>query len=256
MTRSSRSRLLARLAPRRAARLRWRRLLGEPGVTARPHRFIQRLRRRVTGAGRRSTTAGIAGIAAVLGAVLGGPVAGAILAGYAAVAVAVLIRRRVSLVHQRARRFAVDAVATLAADLRAGLPVTTAVAAAAESLEGPGAEGPGAAAVARRVAQSVELAASSGAPLAEVLDRLDVHLRAVDRARSAAAAQAAGARASAALLAAMPVAGVGVGMLIGADPMRVLLHTPLGAACLATASVLQLAGLAWSSRLSTIDVPA
>ena len=53
----------------------------------------------------------------------------------------------------------------------------------------------------RRVAAAVAVAESSGAPLADVLDRLDNHLRAVDRARATAAAQAAGARVSALLLA-------------------------------------------------------
>jgi tight adherence protein B len=255
MTRRRWSPSLTTVFPRRAARARWRRLLLDPDAVARPRGLARALKRRVTTAGRRSTVAGGAAAAAMIGMVMAGPMAGLVLAVYAGTAVEVAARRRTRLAHERSRRFAVDAVAALAAELRAGLPVSAALAAAAGSLEGPAVEGRGAAAVARRVAESIDLAESSGAPLADVLDRLDAHLRAVDRAGAAAGAQAAGARASASLLAAMPVAGVGIGFVIGTDPLRVLLHTPLGAACLAGAAILQLAGLAWASRLSTIEVP-
>ncbi len=89
----------------------------------------------------------------------------------------------------------------------AGLPVSVALAASAPSLQGDTA-GSGAVGVARRVAEAIDVAQTSGAPLADVLDRLDAHLRTVDRANAAAMAQAAGARASAVLLAVMPVAGI------------------------------------------------
>jgi tight adherence protein B len=247
--------VLAVIVRRRAVRTRWRRLLLDPRGAARPRGFADAVRRRIGATGRRARVAGAAAAAATVGVVLAGPVAGVLLAGYAVVAVEAYARRQTRLAHARSRRFAVDAVAALAAELRAGLSVSVALAAAAGSLEGPAVQGPGAAAVARRVAESVHLADSSGAPLADVLDRLDAHLRAVDRARASAAAQAAGARASACLLAAMPVAGVGIGFVIGTDPLRVLLHTPLGAICLTGAAILQLAGLAWAARLSAIEVP-
>jgi tight adherence protein B len=163
----------------------------------------------------------------------------------------VLVRRA-----QTARRFArdrvaaVDAVSILAAELRAGRPAPQALAAAAVG------DGPGALAVVDRLTSAVELAESSGAPLADVLDRLDTHLRAMDRARRTAHAQAAGARASAALLAVLPVAGVGLGYLIGVDPVHILLRTPLGGACAVVAVLLQLAGVAWSERISRVEVPA
>jgi tight adherence protein B len=57
------------------------------------------------------------------------------------------------------------------------------------------------------------------------------------------------------LLAAMPVAGLGLGFVVGTDPLGVLLHSPLGGACLIAAVVLQLAGVAWSTRLSRVEVP-
>ena len=241
--------------PRRAARARWRRLLPDATPASRPVDLVALVRRRMIASRPRVQMSVAAGIAATVGIVLDGPMAALILAGYAATAIGLLLRNRMRTAHARSQRFAVDAVAALAAELRAGLAVSAALAAASGSLEGPMVVGPGAAGVARRVAESISLAESSGAPLADVLDRLDAHLRAVDRASAAAAAQAAGARASAWLLAMMPLAGVGIGFVIGADPLRVLLHTPIGAACLLGATALQLAGLAWAGRLSRIEVP-
>jgi tight adherence protein B len=109
-------------------------------------------------------------------------------------------------------------------------------------------------AVVERIVAAIVLADVSGAPLADLLERLDAHLRAVDRARSVANSQAAGARASAALLGAMPVAGAGLGVVIGVDAVHVLLHTPLGAAALGLAVTLQLGGLAWTARLARAEV--
>ena len=67
---------------------------------------------------------------------------------------------------------------------------------------------------------------------------------------SSAAAQAAGARATAWLLAGLPVGGIALGYGIGVDALDVLLHTPIGAGCAIAAAALQLAGLAWAERLS------
>jgi tight adherence protein B len=203
-----------------------------------------------------------------VGYVAAGPVAAAVLAAYGAAGFVIVrglaVRRSV----QRAHRLAADAVVGLAADLRAGLGLTPAWRVAEEALrqaEGAvlpgwraGAQSRGAGpvtVVAERVIAATTLAEACGAPLADVLERLDAHLRAVDRARAVASSQAAGARVSAALLAVMPLAGVGLGALVGVDPWRVLLHTPAGAIALALAVALQLAGLAWAARLADTDVP-
>ncbi|MER6596151.1 hypothetical protein ABT214_30735, partial [Micromonospora purpureochromogenes] len=61
--------------------------------------------------------------------------------------------------------------------------------------------------------------------------------------------QAAGARATALLLAALPLGGIGLGYSIGADPVAVLLHTPVGAVSALTAMGLQIGGLLWAERL-------
>jgi Flp pilus assembly protein TadB len=94
----------------------------------------------------------------------------------------------------------------------------------------------------------------TGAPLAEVLDRVEAYLRQAHRLRLAVAAHRAGTRATALLLAILPAAGVAVGYGMGADPLQVLLHTRLGAACVGLACALQIAGLLWTERLSRVDL--
>jgi tight adherence protein B len=94
------------------------------------------------------------------------------------------------------------------------------------------------------------LAERTGAPLAELVERIEADARAMDRALASAAAQAAGVRATARLLTGLPVGGIALGYGIGVDPLDVLLHTPVGAGCAVAAIGLQLAGLLWSERLS------
>ncbi len=244
------------VVPGRAARVRWRRLLGEVS-TPRADRFLTVSRlQALLPAIRRPIASGVTLVASVVGLILAGPVAGAVLATYGATATSLAHRAGLRRTEARSRVAAVAAVSMLAAELRAGIDVGSAMAEAERCLIGPTVVGNDAATVGRRVAAAVEVAEASGAPLADVLDRLDSHLRAVDRARATAAAQAAGARASALLLAAMPVGGLSLGFLVGVDSVGVLLHTPLGSACLAGSAVLQLGGLAWAARLSRVDVRA
>src|SRR6266542_215035 len=83
----------------------------------------------------------------------------------------------------------------------------------------------------------------------DLLGRVEYDLRAAERVRSAVAAQTAGAWTTTWVLAALPAAGAGLGYAMGVDPIRSLLHTPLGAGCTAAALILQCAGLAWVSWL-------
>ncbi|WP_338106229.1 hypothetical protein [Micromonospora zingiberis] len=99
---------------------------------------------------------------------------------------------------------------------------------------------------------AVRLADRTGAPLADLIERIEADARSIDRGRAAAAAQAAGARATAWLLAALPLGGIGLGYGIGVDPLQVLLHTPIGAGCAAAAIALQVVGLLWADRLGTV----
>jgi Flp pilus assembly protein TadB len=181
----------------------------------------------------------VAGVV-VFAVVLGGPVAGLVAGGYGAVAARLVSRRAAELLRTSQRVESLDLLAAAAADLRAGLPASTALA---------GLAGPAGDPLRSRAGAAVVLAERTGAPLADVLERIEADARGADRARATAAAQTAGARATAWLLAGLPLGGIGVGYAIGADPLAVLLHTPIGAACAAGAVGLQLVGLAWTGRI-------
>ncbi|MEV5822976.1 hypothetical protein AB0L22_27840 [Micromonospora haikouensis] len=183
---------------------------------------------------------GVAGAAS--GAVLAGPVAAVVVGAYGALAVRGLLRRRLVRQAQLARRRSLDQLCALAADLRAGVPVLTA--AASLPVDPAAADRLG-----RLARAAVQLADRTGAPLADLLERIEADARATDRGLAAAAAQAAGSRATAWLLAALPLGGIGLGYGVGVDPVAVLLHTPVGGGCAVAAVVLQLAGLFWAERL-------
>ncbi|MEU5786108.1 hypothetical protein ABZ754_00070 [Micromonospora purpureochromogenes] len=174
-------------------------------------------------------------VAAPLGALAAGPVAGVLLGGYGALGARAVLRRRAARHAIGERRRRLDQLCGLAADLRAGLPVPT-----------PDDDGDRLGSLTRA---AVRLADRTGAPLAELLERVEADARALDRGLAAASAQAAGARATALLLAALPLGGIGLGYGIGADPVAVLLHTPVGAVSALTAMGLQIGGLLWAERL-------
>ncbi|WP_444547282.1 hypothetical protein [Micromonospora purpureochromogenes] len=174
-------------------------------------------------------------VAAALGALAAGPVAGVLLGGYGALGARAVLRRRATRHAVGERRRRLDQLCGLAADLRAGLPVPP-----------PDDDGDRLASLTRA---AVRLADRTGAPLAELLERVEADARALDRGLAAASAQAAGARATALLLAALPLGGIGLGYGIGADPVAVLLHTPVGAVSALTAMGLQIGGLLWAERL-------
>ncbi|WP_405714066.1 MULTISPECIES: type II secretion system F family protein [unclassified Streptomyces] len=93
------------------------------------------------------------------------------------------------------------------------------------------------------------VAVDGGAGLATGLDRLEGTLRAERRRREELRAQLAGAWSTVAVLALLPVLGLGLGAALGADPLRVLLHTPAGLVCLVTGGLLEAAGLCWAARI-------
>ncbi|MFD5343652.1 type II secretion system F family protein [Streptomyces anulatus] len=93
------------------------------------------------------------------------------------------------------------------------------------------------------------VAVDGGAGLATGLERLEVTLREDRRRRDELRAQLAGAWSTVVVLALLPVAGLGLGAALGAEPLRVLLHTPGGLACLAVGAFLEAAGLYWACRI-------
>jgi tight adherence protein B len=170
--------------------------------------------------------------------------AGAVAAIYTAAAVVAwhfaLRRKR----EREARRAAADTVAYLAADLAAGTDPACAIAAAEP-------EWPAEATVtARRLRAALRIAAELGAPAAELCRRLADHLNDDDQAAARAGAQTASIRATAALLIALPVAGVALGEgALGVEAVAFLFATPAGIGAAATAMGLQAAGLAWTGAL-------
>ncbi|MFL6163634.1 MAG: type II secretion system F family protein [Jatrophihabitantaceae bacterium] len=102
-----------------------------------------------------------------------------------------------------------------------------------------------------RIAVAVALVSRSGAAVGEVLRRTRSDLQSEQRIRRAVAEAMAGPRSSAMLLAALPAAGLALGVALGADPQRVLLHTTVGLAALTAGVLLNLSGLCWTVRLTT-----
>lgn len=173
------------------------------------------------------------------------------------------------------RRTAADQAAVLevcdllAADLAAGRPPTAALAAAAERwspllpvVEAMhlGADVPEAmrrvaatragAADLRWVAGAWQVAQESGHGLASALDRTAAGLRSRRRTRRLIDSELASARATARLVACLPLAVLLMGSGAGSDPWSFLLGTPVGWVCLGCGLGLVVLGLWWIERLA------
>jgi tight adherence protein B len=94
------------------------------------------------------------------------------------------------------------------------------------------------------------VAESTGAGLVEVLDPVVAGLRAQAAGRRSIDVALAGARATASLLAGLPLIGLAMGAGLGASPVDFLLDTPLGRWCLVVGLGLELVGLTWTERLA------
>jgi tight adherence protein B len=101
------------------------------------------------------------------------------------------------------------------------------------------------------VATAWEIADQSGAPLSGVMERVaDAVQTRVDIDREV-ALEASPARATAKLMAVLPVFGLALGALLGAHPLRVLLGTWPGVACLSIGLTLSCVGVWWIERIVT-----
>ena len=165
-----------------------------------------------------------------------------------------------------------DALAALAAELRSGRSLQDAIGTAAagcaddscgrslvESIQRPtGSGSPGAGELVRaldRLASAVALSARTGCSLTAVVGAVEDDLRARHRHRLELRSATAGPRASAALLAGLPLLGLAMGSGIGADPWRVLTTTGTGQALLVAGVALEVGGMAWCSRLVRRALP-
>jgi len=99
------------------------------------------------------------------------------------------------------------------------------------------------------LAACFDTAEASGCPLADVLARFAAHLETEDDAEAARQTALAGPRATVRLLTWLPLSGLGLGLLLGVDPVATLLGNPWGLLALAAGAVLTTAGRLWSSRL-------
>jgi tight adherence protein B len=165
----------------------------------------------------------------------------------------------------RGRAAALELVTGLAAELRGGADPRCALASAAAAhhpavaaaARSPAADVTGAlAAVDEGVGLLADLAAAwrvvelTGAPMAGPAARLAAAARADEAVRREVAAQLAGPRATALLLAALPAAGVLLGTGLGADPVGFLLTTAPGRACLLAGTLLVTAGVSWTESIA------
>ncbi len=235
-------------------------------------RPVVRLPGRVTSAG--PPVGGAAGRSVVLaaalttavGAVLSTPLVAALGGAAAAAGVRVWSRRRATAQVDASLRGLADGLGALAADLRAGRSLIDAAAAAEQACGDPRAgrslvravrtpdvaparEAGEIAHALTRIAAATRLSTRTGCSLAAVATAVEDDLRARARHRAELRAATAGPRASAVVLAGLPVLGLLMGSGVGADPWRVLTTTAPGQALLVGGVVLEAAGLAWSHRL-------
>lgn len=88
-----------------------------------------------------------------------------------------------------------------------------------------------------------------GVSLTGAVSGIEDGLRAEQARRQHLAAELAGMRTTMSILGVLPVLGLAVGSALGADPVRTLLSSPPGQACMLVGCLLELAGLRWTDRL-------
>lgn len=212
----------------------------------------------------------VAGAAAALPVWLEGRrLALVLVAGGAALGVAGMVRRgRAAASAERRRAAVVEVVEALAGELRAGQPPQAALERSADVWPGvepvaaagrlgadvptalrrvaglPGAEG------LAEVASAWLVSGDSGAGLSVSLEQVAASARARQATRHVVAAELASARATARLVALLPLAVLAMASGVGGRPWSFLLGTPAGVACLGAGLALVLTGLWWIDRIA------
>ncbi|BEK84547.1 type II secretion system F family protein [Nocardia seriolae] len=197
-------------------------------------------------------------------------------AGAASILAATLVFRRRRVLRERRRAAAaaqlLEGLEAVIGELRIGAHPSAAARVAAQETEGEVARafavsaarsrlgGSGAAGLRRpgtvvagelaRVAAAWRVAERHGLALAELLTAARLDLLGRKRFRDRTRAALAGARATATVLALLPLLGIGLGQLMGAAPLRVLFLTPAGTLLLLLGSALTCAGLLWADAIT------
>ncbi len=192
-----------------------------------------------------------------------------VLAGGAAGAHRLWRQRARALVTEQTRDRVLECCDLLAAELASGQPAEAALDQAAEAwpVIGPVAQcqayGGDVPAALRRAAlepgaEGMALVAAAwhvshrtGHGLADALGRVAQALRDGRATERVVRGELASARATARLVAALPLVALAIGAGSGGDPLSFLIGTPIGLACLAGGLGLGLAGLAWIERLAS-----
>lgn len=104
--------------------------------------------------------------------------------------------------------------------------------------------------VLRHLAACWQVAADSGGGLAASVARLAESARSAEDVRVELEGQLAAPRATARLLAGLPVIGVALGVMLGAEPLAWLLGTTPGRACLVGGVLLTAVGTWWTGRIA------
>lgn len=169
---------------------------------------------------------------------------------------------------QRQRQRLAEGIAGLAAELRSGQPVRTAFVRSVDPALAPHAVvaarwgGDVAEALCedaaltgqaplRSVAACWQVGEGSGAGLAAAIDRLAATLRSAEEVRSELSAHLAAPRATARMLAVLPLVGVLMAMALGGNPLAWLLSGVAGRLCLMGGIGLSVLGLWWTGRIAT-----
>ncbi|MEO6470526.1 MAG: type II secretion system F family protein [Aeromicrobium sp.] len=100
------------------------------------------------------------------------------------------------------------------------------------------------------LAAAWEVSERSGAPMSRVLDRLSEGFRDERDVQREIDAGLGPAKATARLMAVLPLFGLGLGMNLGSSPIHVLLDTIAGSLCLAAGAALACAGVCWVDEIA------
>ena len=111
------------------------------------------------------------------------------------------------------------------------------------------AEQPGCAGL-RDLARAWQVGTRTGAPMAELLDQVAHALRSDQSVERTVSAELAGPRATGKVMAALPLCGIGLGYLLGGDPLGFLVGGPIGWACLVLGASLAAGGVLWIEWLA------